>query len=300
MPLEEVGMFKHAGRLSRRMLLRNGAIVGLGAAAVVAVGCGDDDDDDDDDGARTEPSGDGSGSGAVDLGEPKDFALVHGWYKGEEVVYYDFGMNTPLASNGSVPAAPIWVLITGMDSDGTPQFVEGQPNIIDLVPGDTGYSDLWQVNLVTVPNDYAANTLKSRDEIVNSGYDIQAVDMFVNCPVVPAESRFEGGEQLVQGWYRGQQVFYPDFGANPSAAVPIWAFITGIDSGGNPQFVKGQNNIIDLAPDDAGYSAFWRVNLVMVDDGYEANSITSREEIQASAFEVTQTDLLVNCPVVEA
>ena len=37
----------------------------------------------------------------------------------------------------------------------------------------------------------------------------------------------------------------------------------------------------------------------MVDDSYEANSITSAEEVAASGFEVVTTDHMVNSPVVE-
>ena len=47
-----------------------------------------------------------------------------------------------------------------------------------------------------------------------------------------------------------------------------------------------------------GYSAFWRVNLVQVDGAYEANTLTSAAQVAASGLSVTETDLVVNCPVV--
>jgi len=73
--------------------------------------------------------------------------------------------------------------------------------------------------------------------------------------------------------------------------------ITGMDAQGNPQFVEGQNNIIDSVPDDAGYSAFWRVNMVTVPAGFEPNSLTSAADVVASGYEITQTEMVVNCPV---
>jgi hypothetical protein len=223
--------------------------------------------------------------------------LVHGWYRDQEVVYYDFGMNSP-TSGASVATAPIWAFITGMNADGTAAFVEGQHNVVDVVPGDAGYSDLWEVMLVTVPGGYEADSLKSREDVENSGYDIMPAGIFVNCPIVPEGTTFEAGESLVQGWYRGEPVFYPDFGPNPNFAIPIWVFITGMDGDGNPQFLDGQHNIIDAIPGDAAYSAFWQVNLVTVDDSYERDSIRSAAAVPSSGYEVTTTDLVVNCPVV--
>ena len=285
-------------RLGRRALLRGGATVGVGAVALVAVGCGDDDDDDGN-GATPAATATTAAESTPTAETMEEKKLVHGWYRDEEVVYYDFGMNSA-TSGATVIPAPIWAFITGMNDDGTPAFVDGQHNVVDVVPGDTGYSDLWEVMLVTVPEDYEADSIKSREEVEASGYDIMPAGIFVNCPIVPEGTTFENGEQLVQGWNKGEAVFYPDFGANPPAAIPIWAFITGMDAQGNPEFVEGQNNVIDSIPGDAGYSAFWQVNLVTVDDGYEPNSIKSAADALASGFEITTTDLVVNCPVVTA
>lgn len=117
--------------------------------------------------------------------QPRAFELVQGWYQGRETFYYDFGANTMASEGGeAVVTAPIWALVTGLDDEGNPQFVEGQANIIDVLPGQEGYSDLWQVNLVTVPEDYEANTLRSAQEVEDSGYEIQEAGQTVNCPVL--------------------------------------------------------------------------------------------------------------------
>ena len=73
--------------------------------------------------------------------------------------------------------------------------------------------------------------------------------------------------------------------------------ITGVDASGNPQLVAGQRNIIDSVPADAGYSAFWCVNMVKVNPGYQANSLKSAADVRSSGLEVMQTDMVVNCPV---
>lgn len=310
-------------RMGRRGVLRTFALGGAGIAAAAILGCSDDEDSEGDemmeesmtptatgeamaDGSMT-PTGTAMAGDDMmephdhELGEPKQFDLVQGWYRGEDVVYYDFGMNSTTNGPAVVPA-PIWAFIHGMDADGNPRFVEGQHNIIDVVPGDEGYSDLWAVNFVVVPEDYEPDSITSRADLdamsTSMGYEIITPGVLVNCPVVPPGSTLESGEALTQGWYQGGRVYYPDFGLNPAVAIPIWVFVTGMDAGGNPVFVEGQRNIIDAIPGDEGYSDFWHVRMVMVDDSYEANSITSAEAVGDAGFEVVQAPMVVNCPVV--
>src|SRR3990172_6342657 len=59
------------------------------------------------------------------------------------VRYYNFDVQ-------STTPAPIYVLFKQGES--TP--VAGQLNIIDVLPGETGYNDFWQVHQVTVPATY--------------------------------------------------------------------------------------------------------------------------------------------------
>lgn len=230
---------------------------------------------------------------------PKNYELVQGWYQGRQTYYYDFGANSATnADQSQVTPAPIYVLVTGFDGEGNPQVVEGQHNIVDVIPGDEGYSDLWQVTFVTVPADYQANTITSAEEVLNSGYEQTVPGVLVNCPIVPAGSTLAEGGNLTQGWYKGQEVYYFDFAQDTVSTAPIYAFITGFNENNEPQFVEGQQNIIDVIPGDEGYSAFWHVNFVQVPADYEANSITSAEEVLAAGFDITPSDLVVNCPVI--
>jgi hypothetical protein len=233
------------------------------------------------------------------LAQGQTYELTQGWYEGRQTFYYDFGANTQATEDGEqVITAPIYVPITGFDEAGNPQTVEGQHNIVGVVSGDPGYSDLWEVVFVTVPADYEANTFTSVADVLNSGYETTVPGVLVNCPIVPEGSTLaEGGAPLVQGWYEGEAIYYFDFGPNTRDTAPIYAFITGFDDEGNPQFVEGQANVIGVIPGDPGYSAFWYVNLVTVPADYEANSITSVGEVMASGYEITEPGLLVNCPV---
>jgi hypothetical protein len=240
--------------------------------------------------------------GGVFTEPAQTYTLTKGWYQGRETFYYDFGMNSPVLNNGAgVGAAPIYVLVTGFDGSGNPQMVEGQRNIIDVVPGEPGYSDLWEVNFVTVPAGYVANTFKSADDVRKAGLQMTKPGVLVNCPVVPLNSRLaepvNGSVEPTRGWYKGSEVHYFDFGPNSNRTAPIYAFITGFSADGTPQFVQGQNNIIDVIPGDAGYSAFWDVHLVRVPAGYKPNSITSAAGVMSSGFEIVRPGLVVNCPV---
>ena len=242
-------------------------------------------------------------AGNVFTDPPKTYQLTQGWFQGRETFYYDFGSNSATTNDAkSIAPAPIYVLVTGFDAGGKPQMVQGQRNIIDVVPGDAGYSDLWSVIFVTVPSGYVANTLKSADEVKASGYPMKPTDVLVNCPVVPLNSRLaeplNGSTEPTKGWYKGREVHYFDFGPNPAFTVPIFAFITGIGADGTPQFVAGQHNIIDVLPGQPGYSAFWDVNLVKVPAGYKANSITSADAVKKSGYEIVHPGIVVNCPVI--
>src|SRR5213075_1587084 len=105
--------------------------------------------------------------------------------------------------------APIYVLFRA----GETAPVAGQLNIVDVVPGVPGYNDFWQVQKVTVPAGYVANTVTSRAEITAAAFPVEATAMLVNCPVVPdgstATLRLGGGSAaLMSGWYQGKIVKY--------------------------------------------------------------------------------------------
>ena len=257
----------------------------VGGAGMALAGCGEN-----------EAAGGESESGEAPSGA-KHFELVDGWYRDEEARYYDFGRNTP-ATGDNVGTAPLWAFITGTDGEGNPRFLEGQHAVVDVDLGDAGYSDLWEVLLVTVPDGYEPDSIRSAEAVAESGYELTEAGMLVNCPLVAAGSTLEEGPDLTQGWLDGREVFYPDFGPNPANANPLLALITGFDDEGNPRFVEGQGSIIDAIPGQEDYSAFWRVNLVMAPEGYRANELRSAEAVRATGWEITETDTVVNCPIV--
>ncbi|AZH27093.1 hypothetical protein [Haloplanus aerogenes] len=223
---------------------------------------------------------------------------------GAPVTYYNFDVQ-------STTPAPIYVLFH--EGEDTP--VEGQLNVVDVVPGDDGYNDFWQVHRVTVPEDYVANTVTSRHDIQAAGYDVSATETLVNCPVVPdgSTATMRLGDDptgLVEGWYQGQVVSYFQFTEAPLTAAggsvpvsPIYvAFNTnpGEDGGGPASgFVTEAgsdrtHNVVATVPGDDGYSPLWSVNVYDNADFDRVSDLASATDAELLAGGVAT----VNCPLV--
>ena len=125
---------------------------------------------------------------------------------GEKVQYYNFDM---------LPVESALIFVLFKEGEATP--VDGQLNIVNVVPGDDHYNDFWHVHKVTVPDDYLANSVTSLSELMAMEYPIEQTNLIVNCPVVPegstAEKRFkaENTNELIRGWYKDKLVYYFDF-----------------------------------------------------------------------------------------
>ena len=74
--------------------------------------------------------------------------------------------------------------------------------------GREGYNDFRQVWKVTVPKDYAANTVVDAGALKDAGYKMEQTPVLRNMPVVPdkstAKMRLKGESAALQcAWYRG-------------------------------------------------------------------------------------------------
>ncbi|TDW99078.1 hypothetical protein [Dinghuibacter silviterrae] len=225
---------------------------------------------------------------------------------GQVVQYYNFDVQ-PLTP------APIYVFYKAGESTSVP----GQLNVIDVIPGDTGYNDFWQIYKVTVPSDYVANSVTSYQEIMAKGYAVSMTTQLVNCPVVPkgstASKRLPAGSDtsLTTGWYRDMVVFYFNFfektlsvtanGQVPLAPIYVTFNINPNQPGGGPasgfKMETGSvqtHNVISAIPTDPGYSPLWAVSV------YDNSSFASVNNLStATAAPLLGADVAnVNCPVV--
>ncbi len=229
---------------------------------------------------------------------------------GVAVRYYNFDVQ-PLK------AAPIYALFM----EGASSPVSGQLNIINVIPGDAGYNDFWNVFKVTVPKDYVANTVTSLQEIMDNGYTVDQTDMIVNCPVVPEGStamlRYTSseGKGLTRGWYKGKVVFYFNFlekalhidiSGGSSSDLPLSDILVSFNinpdenGGGPPSGFKTEmdgvqtHNVTETIPEDADYSPLWDV------DVYDNSDFASVHDwMSAMNANIKGTGVAtVNCPIV--
>lgn len=225
------------------------------------------------------------------------YAVESGWFEGRAVQYYNFGTNTPLNPDdpGRVAVDPVWVFATGVNDDGSPIKLEGQDNLFDSMPGDAGYSDLWQAFFVTPAAGYVPNSLTSAEALQASGLAIEKKAMLVNCPFAPSGSALaDNAKELQKGWVKGKPVTYFDFGVTSAKPGQVYVFVTGFNATGQPQLAPGQHFVFSASRNSAGYSDFWVVQWVKVDASHKGDSIRSAADIVG--FEVTPTTMAVNYP----
>lgn len=226
---------------------------------------------------------------------------------GQLVKYYNFDVQPLLP-------APLYVLF----EEGSTEPVEGQLNIIDVIPGEDGYSDFWQMFKVTVPENYEANIVTSFQDILANGYSFQATNAIINCPVVPQGSTASlrlGTESnaLDRGWYKDEVIYYFTFmekelevqsgGIMPISPIYVTFNINPDDmnpeSGPPSGFVMETgslqtHNVIATIPSDSDYSPLWSVSVY---DNADFVDVMDLATAQASTI-LAEGVMYVNCPVV--
>jgi hypothetical protein len=223
---------------------------------------------------------------------------------GETVTYYNFDVQ-------STTPAPIYVLFRAGESSP----VEGQLNIVDVIPGDKGYNDFWQITKVTVPADYTPNSIGSLQALKDAGYPMASTSTLVNCPIVPdgstAKNRLSGSDTgLHQGWYRNKIVTYFNFSEAPLTVTadgmvpvsPIYVTFNvnpGMANGGPPSGFKmtegsmQTHNAVATLPGDMDYSPLWSVSPY---DNMYFDNVMSFDSVMDSMV-LARGVANVNCPI---
>jgi hypothetical protein len=106
--------------------------------------------------------------------------VVHPRWAGGEVVW-SIPCGPVVIDPAQTKVADEFIVVYSMDGDkGQPERVEGQYTIYDSKPGDPGYSPLWRHNYVIVPRDYRNQTLRSKEDVLRSGYRIETTARITN------------------------------------------------------------------------------------------------------------------------
>jgi hypothetical protein len=224
---------------------------------------------------------------------------------GSLVSYYNFDV-MPLTP------ASIYVLF----KEGSSEPVAGQNNIVNVIPGDAGYSDFWNVVKVEVPSTYVANQITSYQQLM--AYPMTKTTVLVNCPVVPegstADVRYNGNPDrgLHHGWYKGKMVSYFNFSEKAlmltvNSEVPVSPIFVTFNKNPDPNdpssgpasgfvaLMTGQtHNVVSSVPEDRDYSPLWNVNFYNNQGFAMVQNLNSVFATQILATNVAN----VNCPIV--
>lgn len=223
--------------------------------------------------------------------------------EGESVQYYNFDVQ---------PTAPARIYV--LFEEGADAPVKGQLNVVDVIPGDKGYNDFWQVHKVTVPKGYEANSITSFAEIYDANLEVEPTELLVNCPVVPdgssANLRLNSGKsELSRGWYQDQVVTYFTFEevqlmgkTVPVSPIYVMFNLDPDQEGGGPAsgFVVEEgsdqtHNVLGTIPKSKGYSPLWAVSVLSNAEFSNVMDLDSARAVTPLAEGVAN----VNCPVVE-
>lgn len=121
---------------------------------------------------------------ALTFNNPFGQVMERVWFDGKVVFAIDLGR--VVLDPAEVKVAQEYQPVYSVQLDergrsvGEAEMVDGQLNIYDTVPGMDRYSPIWQFNYVIVPRDYVANTLRSEQDCLASGYQILRSQDFEN------------------------------------------------------------------------------------------------------------------------
>lgn len=102
---------------------------------------------------------------------------------------------------------------------GSHDAIAGQLDVIDVLPGDVGYSDFWQIARVEVAPDFQPGSVTGVAQIAARQLRVIVDATAVDCPVVPIGStaRFRIGDEAAEPeevWFRGRRVSCLRFGGS--------------------------------------------------------------------------------------
>ncbi|CAG8639316.1 18463_t:CDS:2 [Racocetra fulgida] len=231
-------------------------------------------------------------SDRVIAGNPYDlinitYDLGVGYFYDYPVEIYSFDeihTNGPLAPT-TFPYNPIYIFLKDLHDDISNVL---QPNIIEFIPGDKGYSDLKQVVIVTGRKENDPH-IKSYEDLKRLGNKelFQLIKFFFKVGF-SSDLTYPEDAPSKFGYYNGGPIHYFDFGINPAGnkTVPIYHVID-----------KNYNILSTLPstiPGFKDYSAMWAVfNITVIN--VPVKKITSLDQV--SHITPIFSDLLVNCPI---
>jgi hypothetical protein len=196
------------------------------------------------------------------------------------------------------------------------QELTTQHRVVDVIPGQPGYSDFFRVVRVMVPASYLPDELRDAAAIARSGFALVDTSRIVNRPIVPrgsqARERLSGAPtSLESGWYRGQRIEWFRFDEAPliaGLAEPVPTSPISVTFNKNPDQPGGgptsgfrteaggrqTHNVASSLPGDLDYSPLWSVSVY---DNAAFPTVFNEATVLAAPFKARDV-AMVNCPIV--
>ncbi len=213
---------------------------------------------------------------------------------GKPVRYYNFDIQSP------APAT-----LYRFTRAGRREPLAGQLDVVDVLPGDRGYSDFFRIAWVEVDGAFAPGSITSASQL--RGLRVVPSGEAIDCPIVPRgttahEAHGVAPAQPHELWYRGTRITCLAFGGQLSLdgdkvpTSPIYVTFrseAGPESGFRTEGETPQtHNVVMSLPGDLDYSPLWDVHIYArgaFDSVHDANS--------ALAAPLAAHGPLVNCPI---
>ena len=185
--------------------------------------------------------------------------------------------------------------------DGEP--VPGQPDVVDRIPGDEGYSDFWRLALVELPA--GSEPITRAADVHARGLKIVPDSTILDCPVVPRGSTAKGGAGVpppvaTELYYRGTRItcleFAPALAAEQGRVPTSPIYVSFAREGGPFRTEDGgpqTHNVVFSIPGDSDYSPLWAVHVYDMSAFDRVHDATTAEQAPL----VDPHGPLVNCPV---
>jgi len=215
---------------------------------------------------------------------------------GKPVRYYNFDVQSDVPAPLYRPTRP-----------GKREAIPEQPDLVDVLPGEAGYSDFWRVTWVEVGPEIAPGSLTSVAQLASLAS--APSDTVLDCPIVPDGSTAREGRGVAPARprrlaYRGRRVTCLEFvpplllDGERVPTSPIYVAFAG-DAGPASGFRTEAkhpvqtHNVVLSVPGDTEYSPLWAVHIydrAAFDRVHDARSAEAAPAVGAGP--------LVNCPIV--
>jgi hypothetical protein len=181
---------------------------------------------------------------------------------------------------------------------GKHEAIAGQPDVIDVIPGERGYNDFFGIVWVEVPASFEPGSITAAAQI--RGLHAEASREAVNCPVVPRGTTAREGHPVTDElWYRGAHVQCLRFGGSLELASdhvptsPIYVTFAAETQFATEDGTPQTHNVVLSVPGDTDYSPLWDVHI------YDRAAFDRvHDAATAVAAPLVKQGPLVNCPIV--